>query len=114
MMILVFMAKLLLTMTINARSGINVHFCAVEPSAQAHCCQLFRHRGGVRPAFTFTAGDKIIHSLPEHLCPVDPHVEFCDVLNRQSADLATWKFFIVPQAEKIPDHPTDNPHSRQR
>jgi hypothetical protein len=66
--------------------------------------KLFRHRGGVRPAFTFTAGDKILDSLPEHLHPVDPHVEFRDVLN-QSADLATRKFFLVPQAEKIPDLP---------
>ena len=66
--------------------------------------KLFRHRGGVRPAFTFTPGDKILDSLPERLHPVDPHVEFREILNRQPADL-TRKVVLVPQAEKIPDLP---------
>jgi hypothetical protein len=65
---------------------------------------LFRHREGVRPAFSFTAGDKILDSLPEHLHPVDPHVEFSDVLNRQPADL-TRKVVLILQDAKIQDLP---------
>jgi hypothetical protein len=103
-MILVFMAKLLLTMTINARSWINVHFCAVDPSAQSHCCLVVPAPRRVRPAFSFTAGDKILDRLPEHLHPVDPHVEFSDVLNRQPADL-TRKVVLVSQDAKIQDLP---------